>query len=56
MAVRTYNRVDVIFSDESRSVSDRLGYVKSSYKIRGALDPIRFGEETITELMLRTER
>ena len=29
-----------------------MGYVRDSYKTRGVLGPVRFGEETITDLLM----
>ena len=52
MPIRTYAGLSAMFSDQSRSIWDRLSYVKDSYKSRGALGPVRFGEETITDLIM----
>lgn len=47
----TINRLGEIFSTQSKETWQRLSYVKDSYKSRGTTGAMRFGEETITDLM-----
>lgn len=52
METQRYQKLEAFFGNLSKEMWQRLGYVKESYKSRGALGPIRFGEETITDLMM----
>ena len=52
MAVHTFAEVRAHFAAHSKNTWERLHYVSDSYRTRGALAPMRFGEETITDLML----
>ena len=40
------------FANQSTDLWERLSYVRESYKSRGVLGPVRFGEETITDLLM----
>ena len=52
MTTRNYTDLHTMFSNQSREIWERLCYVKDSYKSRTPLGPVRFGEETITELIM----
>ena len=52
MSIRTFSELGELFSNQSTSLWERLGYVRESIKSRGVLGPVRFGEETITDLLL----
>ena len=39
-------------SNQSTGLWERLGYVRESIESRGVLGPVRFGEETITDLLM----
>ena len=51
MRIPTINRLGEIFSTQSKGTWQCLSYVKDSYKNRGTPGAMRFGEETITDLM-----
>ncbi len=52
MSIRTFSELGELFSNQSTSLWERLGYVRESIKSRGVLGPVRFGEETITDLLM----
>ena len=52
MSTLKFTDLHTMFSDQSRDIWQRLSYVKESYKVRGLLGPVRFGEETITDLIM----
>ena len=52
MTTRNFTDLHTVFSNQSRDIWQRLSYVKDSYKTRGPLGPVRFGEETITGLTM----
>ena len=52
MTTRNFTDLHTAFSNQSRDIWERLSYVKDSYKTRGPLGPVRFGEETITDLIM----
>ena len=52
MARRTFSELGTLFANQSTSIWQRLGYVRESYTSRGVLGPVRFGEETITDLLM----
>ena len=52
MNIRSFNELRDLFSNQSTVLWERLGYVRESIKSRGVLGPVRFGEETITDLLL----
>ena len=47
MLAQTFSEPGTLFANQANGVWERLGYVRDSYKSRGALGPVRFGEETI---------
>ena len=51
MPIRSFRELGELFSNQSTSLWERLGYVRESIKSRGVLGPVRFGEETITDLL-----
>lgn len=52
MSIRSFSELGELFSNQSTSLWERLGYVRESIKSRGVLGPVRFGEETITDLLM----
>ena len=52
MSIQTFSDLGVLFVNQSKDIWQRLGYVRDSYKSRGVLGPVRFGEETITDLLM----
>ena len=52
MPIRSFSELGELFSYQSRGLWERLGYVRESMKSRGVLGPVRFGEETITDLLM----
>lgn len=52
MSIRSFNELGNLFSNQSTGLWERLGYVRESIKSRGVLGPVRFGEETITDLLM----
>ena len=52
MSMRSFNELGTLFANQSTGIWERLGYVRESYTSRGALGPVRFGEETITDLLM----
>ena len=52
MAIRSFSQLVELFSSQSTSLWERLGYVRESIESRGVLGPVRFGEETITDLLM----
>ena len=52
MVILPFNQLGEIFGNQARDTWQRLGFVKDSFQNRGVLGQIRFGEETITDLML----
>ena len=47
-----FSELGTLFANQSTDLWERLGYVRESYKSRGVLGPVRFGEETITDLLM----
>ena len=52
MTTRNFTDLQAAFSNQSRDIWERLSYVMDSHKTRGPLGPVRFGEETITDLIM----
>ena len=52
MPIRSFSELGESFSSQSMGLWERLGYVRESIKSRGVLGPVRFGEETITDLLM----
>lgn len=52
MTTRNFPDLQTVFSNQSRDIWERLSYVKDSYRTRGPLGPVRFGEETITDIIM----
>ena len=52
MSIQTFIELGKLFANQSRDIWDRLGYVRDSQNSRGVLGPVRFGEETITDLLM----
>ena len=52
MSIRSFSEIGELFSNQSTGLWERLGYVRESIKSRGVLGPVRFGEETITDLLM----
>ena len=52
MSIQPFNGLDELFANQSKDIWQRLGYVRDSFKSRGALGPVRFGEETITDFLM----
>ena len=52
MSIQTFSDLGALFGNQSKDIWQRLGYVRDSYKSRGVLGPVRFGEETITDLLM----
>ena len=52
MTIPSFRELGDLFSDQSTGLWERLGYVRESIKSRGVLGPVRFGEETITDLLM----
>ena len=52
MTIRTVIELRDLFSHQSIDLWERLGYVRESFESRGILGPVRFGEETITDLLM----
>ena len=52
MTIRTFSELGDLFSNQSIGLWERLSYVRESIKSRGVLGPVRFGEETITDLLM----
>ena len=50
--MHSFCELGTLFANQSKDIWDRLGYVRDSYKSRGVLGPVRFGEETITDLLM----
>ena len=50
--MRSFSELEDLFSNQSTVLWERLGYVRESIKSRGVLGPVRFGEETITDLLM----
>lgn len=50
--IQGFQKLGAMFEGQSRHTWQRLGYVRESYESRGVLGPVRFGEETITDLMM----
>ena len=50
MSIRPFSELGDLFSNQSTGLWERLGYVRESIKSRGVLGPVRFGEDTITDL------
>lgn len=47
-----FTQLGEVFANHSKDTWQRLSFVKDSFQNRGVLGQIRFGEETITDLML----
>ena len=52
MSIYTFAELRALFSSQSTALWERLGYVRESIQGRGVLGPVRFGEETITDLLM----
>ena len=52
MPIRSFSELGELFSSQATGLWERLGYVRESIKSRGVLGPVRFGEETITDLLM----
>ena len=52
MSMQRFDELGALFAKQSVDTWERLGYVRDSYKSRGSSGPVRFGEETITDLLL----
>ena len=52
MSIHSFSELGGLFANQSKDIWERLGYVRDSYKSRGVLGPVRFGEETITDLLM----
>ena len=52
MSVRSFSELGTLFANQSTGIWERLAYVRESYNSRGVLGPVRFGEETITDLLM----
>lgn len=52
MSIRSCSELAKLFSDQSTGLWERLSYVRQSIKSRGVMGPVRFGEETITDLLM----
>ena len=52
MSIHSFSELGELFGNQSKDIWERLGYVRDSYKSRGVLGPVRFGEETITDLLM----
>ena len=52
MPFRSFNELGALFANQSTGIWERFGYVRESYTSRGVLGPVRFGEETVTDLMM----
>ena len=52
MKIQGFQNLGKMFEDQARYTWQRLGFVRESYTSRGVLGPVRFGEETITDLMM----
>lgn len=52
MPIRSVSDLGPLFADQSGAIWERLSYVRESYITRGVLGPVRFGEETITDLLM----
>ena len=52
MSIRSFIELGGLFSIQSTGLWERLGYVRESIKSHGVLEPVRFGEETITDLLM----
>ncbi len=50
--MHSFCELGTLFANQSKDIWDRLGYVRDSYKSRGILGPVRFEEETITDLLM----
>ena len=52
MSIQTFSDLGGLFAKQSKDIWKRLSYVRESHNSRGVLGPVRFGEETITDLLL----
>ncbi len=52
MPIWSFSDLGELFSNQSIGLWERLSYVRESIKSRGVLGPVRFGEETITDLLM----
>lgn len=52
MTAYPFDKLGAIFANQSEVTWDRLGYIKETITNRGVLGQVRFGEETITDLMM----
>ena len=52
MTVSPIDKLALGFANQAEVTWDRLGYIKETISSRGVLGQVRFGEETITDLML----
>ncbi len=50
--MRSFGELGRLFENQSKDIWDRLGCVRDSLDSRGVLGPVRFGEETITDLLM----
>ncbi len=52
MLIQPSNGLGALFTNQSKDIWDRLGYVRDSFESHGVSGSVRFGEETITDLVL----
>ena len=52
MSTYFFGKLGGLFANQSKVIWERLGYFRDSYKSRGIVGPVRFGEETITNLLM----
>lgn len=52
MSAQTLSELGRLFSSQATYIWNRLANVRNSYESRGDLGPVRFGEETITDLLM----
>ena len=52
MSIQSFIELRALFANQSKDIWERLGYVRDSFNSRGVLGPVRFGEETITDLLM----
>ena len=48
----SFSALGELFANQSTGLWECLGYVRESFRSRGVLGPVRFGEETITDLLM----
>ena len=52
MTQQSLQKLGAMFESQSKDTWERLGYVKESFTNSGVLGPVRFGEETITNILM----